>query len=118
MPVKFVINFLKTKKVDLPKLTNKFTQFNSTALQQLRDEVEPLVMGTSFLLWEAIKNKDQSKQINAAIKKSYESKIIEKATEEVAMVIERLDLANPPKSLTPQQPAQLLFAAPPPDAEF
>lgn len=31
------------------------------------------------------------------IKKSYEPKIIEKATEQVAMVIKRLDLVNPPK---------------------
>ena len=68
-------------------------------MQIIKSEVEPLFMGTSFLLWEAIRRKDQSKQINAAIKKSYEPKIIEKATEEVAMVIDRLDLANPPKSL-------------------
>ena len=62
-------------------------------------KIEPLFMGTTFLLWEAIKKKDKSRQINAAIKKSYEPKVIEKATEEVAMVIERLDLANPPKLL-------------------
>ena len=97
MRVKFAINFLKTKKVDLPKLTKKFTQFNSTALQQLRDKVESLVMGTSFLLWEAIRRKDQSKQINAAIKKSYEPKTIKKATDQVAMVLERINLANPLK---------------------
>ena len=37
--------------------------------------------------------------LDPANKKSYEPKIIEKVTEEVAMVIDRLDLANPPKSL-------------------
>ena len=65
----------------------------------VKSEIQPLLMRTTFLLWEAIKKKDQARRINAAIKKSYEPKIIEKATEEVAMVIERLDLANPPKSL-------------------
>ena len=98
-PRKFAIDFIETKKFDLQKLADKFNQESSTVMQIIKSEVEPLFMGTSFLLWEAIRRKDQSKQINAAIKKSYEPKIIEKATEEVAMVIDRLDLANPPKSL-------------------
>ena len=96
---KFAMDFIETKKINLQTLADKFDQASSIFMVMIANEVEPLFMGTSFLLWEAIRRKDQSKQINAAIKKSYEPKIIEKATEEVAMVIDRLDLANPPKSL-------------------
>ena len=56
-------------------------------------------MGTTFLLWEAIKKEDGSRQINAAIKKSYEPKTIKKATDQVAMVLERINLANSLKPL-------------------
>ena len=98
-PRKFAIDFIETKKFDLQRVVDKFTPDDTTIMKIIKSKVEPLFMGTTFLLWEAIKKKDQSRQINAAIKKSYEPKIIEKVTEEVAMVIERLDLVNPPKSL-------------------
>ena len=56
-------------------------------------------MRTTFVIWEVIKKKDKAGKINAAIKKSYKPKISIKATEETVTLLDKIDLANPPKSL-------------------
>ena len=66
-PRKFAMDFLKTKEIDLSKPIKTFMTFNKTSLNKIMKEVEPLFMGTSFHLWEAIQKKDQARQINAAI---------------------------------------------------
>ena len=56
-------------------------------------------MGTTFTLWESLRLKDRARQVNAAVKKSYEPKAIEAATEQVAMTLDNIDINNPPKEL-------------------
>ena len=58
-----------------------------------------LFMGTTFELRQTIKKKDQERNINAAIKKGFEPKLITTATEEMAAILNIIDLANPPKPL-------------------
>ena len=52
-------------------------------------------MGTTFTLWETLKQKDKARQVNAAIKKSYEPKAIKTATAQVAMTLNDIDINNP-----------------------
>ena len=56
-------------------------------------------MGTTFELWQAIKKKDQERNIDAAIKKAFDPKLITTATEATAAVLDSIDLANLPKTL-------------------
>ena len=56
-------------------------------------------MRTTFVIWEVIKKKDKAGKINAAIKKSYKPKISIKATEETVTLLDKIDLANPPKPI-------------------
>ena len=58
-----------------------------------------LLIGSTFGLWDAIRGVDEERRINAAIKKAFEPVAITTATEDTTTVLDRIDLANPPKPL-------------------
>ena len=98
-PRKFAVDFMNFKNIDRDALFKNFSSKNKATRVELLAEIQPIFMHTTFYLWEAIQKKDRARQVNAAIKKSYEPKAIETATEQVALAIDKIDIANPPKEL-------------------
>ena len=63
------------------------------------EDTYDLLIRSTFGLWDAIRGADKDRRINAAIKKAFEPVAIATATEDTATVLDRIDLANPPKPL-------------------
>ena len=96
---KFAVDFMKFKNIDRDALFKKFLSKNKATRVELLAEIQPVFMHTTFYLWEAIQKKDRTRQVNAAIKKSHEPKAIETATEQVTLVVDKIDITNLPKEL-------------------
>ena len=96
---KFADDFLKTRNSNREDMLKNFGQQNKQTRIDLFETVEELFMRTTFELWEAIASKNKEREVNAAIKKFYEPKAIESATEEVAIAMDTIDVDNPTKHL-------------------
>ena len=96
---KFADDFLKTRNSNREDMLKNFGQQNKQTRIDLFEMVEELFMRTTFELWEAIASKNKEREVNAAIKKFYEPKAIESATEEVAIAMDTIDIDNPTKHL-------------------
>ena len=87
-PRKFADDFLKTRNMNRDDMFKNFkTQNNQRTRIALFEEIQPIFMRSTFELWEAIESKNKEREVNAAIKKFYEPKAIESATEEVAIAV-------------------------------
>ena len=49
--LQFSRDFIKTKKIDLQELGNKFEDDDSQIAVKLKEEVQPLFTGINFLIW-------------------------------------------------------------------
>ena len=56
-----------TKKIKLDKLVTKFKNEESAIVNVVKEEIEPLFLGTTFLLWEAISKEDGTGTVDAQV---------------------------------------------------
>ena len=90
------------KKI-LPQLESYIETSMSGSCKVLKQELvnvsEQLSYCITFKLWNAITKKEEIEEIDVKIKKAFASKAIISATEEVAMELDKIKLAYPPKPL-------------------
>ena len=77
----------------------KFGDSDKATYKHLIDQTRKVFSPVTFELWERMDEEDTLKKINAAQKLEFKSKSTTKATEATAMVLDEIDLANPPKEL-------------------
>ena len=66
-PLLFSIDLIMTKKIKLDKLVTKFKNEESAIVNVVKEEIEPLFLGTTFLLWGAISKEDGTGTVDAQI---------------------------------------------------
>ena len=96
---KFTEDYVRTRSVDMHALKRKFNVTDKSTYKHLLDQTRKVFSPVTFELWERMDEEDTLKKINAAQKLEFKSKSTTKATEATAMVLDEIDLANPPKEL-------------------
>jgi hypothetical protein len=95
----FAADYCKTCYFDLDK-TKKDTHYEEEKLIQLLiSKMKPLFASITYELWETMDEADLTRRINALQLLDFKPKTITDATEAVSTVIDKIDLANPPKEL-------------------
>ena len=95
----FAADYCTTCHFDLDKTKHDTHYDEENFIQLLLSKTKPLFASITYELWEQMDEADLTRKINALQLLEFKPKTITDATEAVSTVIDKIDLANPPKEL-------------------